>query len=290
MDGCIVRHWDAPWATGHTVGAACDVYETQDRAVICALAKLRYRQTQIIGRTSIFPRFAPVGDSALSVEFDNEIEPHVNALVQALDRAIAASNVPGIIETVPSFRALLIVYEPEDIGLSTLVAQLKQLMHEGLNARPVLGRLWNVPVVYGYPDNDDLMEVSAAIGLSPAEIIEIHSGAEYQVYVVGFVPGLPVLGGLPAPLHLSRRPDPRPDLPAGRVMIGGMQGIIVPMPMPTGYYSLGQTPLRPYNRRAADPFLFRAGDRIRFRPIAATELDRFATVPGDYFLATDDRT
>jgi KipI family sensor histidine kinase inhibitor len=248
------------------------------------------RLTQIIGRSFIFPRFAPVGDSALSVEFENEIDPHVNAMVLALDRAIAASNVPGIIETVPGFRTLLVIYEPEDITFAALIEQVELLIHDGLNPLVATGRFWTVPVAYGFPGDGDLTDISEATGLSRDEIIAIHSGAEYQVYIVGFVPGLPVLGGLPASLHLSRRPDPRPGLPAGRVMIGGMQGLIVPMPMPTGYYSVGQTPLRPYVRGAPDPFLFRPGDRIRFRPITPRDLDALAATPGHQFLNIDDRT
>ena len=233
---------------------------------------------------SIYPRFAPVGDSAVSVEFDNEIDPAVNAMVRALDRAIAVSNVAGIVETVPSFRALLIIYEPETIDFDSLTEIVSVLIESGLNARTIAGRSWTVPIAYGFPTDDDLREIAGATGLSRDEIVAIHSGAEYQVYLIGFVPGLPVLGGLPASLHLPRRADPRPGLPAGRVMIGGMQGLIVPMPMPTGYYSVGQTPLRPYDRGAADPFLFRPGDRIRFRPVTPGELDTLARVPGHQFL------
>ncbi len=240
------------------------------------------------GRTRINPRFVAVGDTALSIEFDNAIDPQVSAQVRALDLAIAASDIPGIVETVPSFRALLIVYEPEDVGFASLIQQLSQLISLGLSARANSGRSWIVPVAYGFPDEDDFHEVAAATRLTSDEIVAIHSSAVFQVYVVGFVPGLPVLGGLPAALHLSRRPDPRPDLPAGRVMIGGMQGIIVPMPMPSGYYSLGQTPLRPYQRGAANPFLFRPGDRIRFQPITPAELDVLAGTSGDRFLAAGD--
>jgi KipI family sensor histidine kinase inhibitor len=236
----------------------------------------------------ICPRFAAVGDTALSVEFASVIDPAVSALVRALDLAIAASDIPGIVETIPSFRTLLVVYEPEDIGLDTLTQQLQQLVSLGLNVRSVTGRSWTIPVAYGFPDDEDLREVAAASKLPPDEIVAIHSSALYRVYVVGFVPGLPVLGGLPTALHLSRRPDPRPDLPAGRVMIGGMQGIIVPMPMPSGYYSLGQTPVRPYQRGAANPFLFRPGDHIRFQPITAAELDLLTGVPSDRFLSAED--
>ena len=208
-------------------------------------------------------------------------------MVRALDLAIAASDIPGIVETVPSFRTLLVVYEPEDIGFDSLIQQLSLLISLGLNARTTSGRSWIVPVAYGFPDEEDFREIAAATRLTSDEIVAIHSSAVFQVYVVGFVPGLPVLGGLPDALHLSRRADPRPDLPAGRVMIGGMQGIIVPMPMPSGYYSLGQTPLRPYQRGATNPFLFRPGDRIRFQPITPAELGAMAGTPSDRFLTTE---
>ena len=205
---------------------------------------------------SIYPRFLPVGDSALAVEFENAIDPAINASVQALDRAIAASNLVGIIETVPSFRSLLIIYEPEAIGTDVLVDQLGQLIADRLRTRIVAGRSWTVPVAYGSPADADLLEVSAATGLSREEVIAVHSGAEYQVYFVGFVPGLPVLGGLPASLHLPRRPEPRPGIEPGCVMIGGMQGLIVPITMPSGWYILGQTPLRCYNLTPTTRFYF----------------------------------
>lgn len=225
-----------------------------------------------------------MGECALTVEFENEITPETNALVRALDQAIAVADLPGIVETVPGFRSLLVIYEPETIDCDTLIDELGRLAAEPVDARPVSARSWTVPVAYGYPGDDDLREVAIAKGLTPQEVIALHSGAEYRVYVVGFVPGLPVLGGLPEALHLPRRPDSRPDIPTGRVMIGGMQGLIVPMTMPTGYYGLGQTPLRPFDRAAANPFLFRPGDRIRFKPITERELEQLERSPSLNFL------
>jgi KipI family sensor histidine kinase inhibitor len=102
--------------------------------------------------------------------------------------------------------------------------------------------------------------------------------------MVGFAPGLPYLGGLPAALHISRRETPRPRVPAGAVMIGGMQALIVPTPLASGWYTLGQTPLRPFDLRRPDPFLFRAGDRVRFRRIDAVEYARLATLASDALL------
>ena len=231
-----------------------------------------------------YPRFAPVGDSALTIEFGDIVDPDVNALVNAFDRLLGASDVPGIIETVPSFRSLLVVYEPEIIGYELLVEALAGLLAEGLNASQIEGRSWTIPVAYGAPDDDDLREVAAAKGLTPGQVIDIHSSADYQVYLIGFVPGLPVLGGLPEALQIPRRATPRHGLPTGRVMIGGVQGLIVPIPMPTGYHSLGVTPVRPYMPGRTNPFLFRTGDRIRFRPISPREFEVLSNVPSEHFL------
>ena len=177
---------------------------------------------------SIYPRFLPLGDSALTVEFANAIDPAINASVQALDRAIAASNLPGIIETAPSFRSLLIIYEPETIGAEALVDELRRLIGDGLNARIAAGRSWTVPVAYGCPTDADLLEVCRR---DRVVLRGGHRGSQRRRVsglLRGFVPGLPVLGGLPPALHLPRRPDPRPGIEAGCVMIGGMQGLIVP--------------------------------------------------------------
>jgi KipI family sensor histidine kinase inhibitor len=239
---------------------------------------------QNTGRPNIYPRFSSVGDGAISVEFGDAIDPGINAQVRALDRAVAASDIPGIIETVPSFRALLIIYEPEEIAPDELIAGLRGLIDRGLNVRAVTGRSWTVPVAYGFPDDEDLREVARTTGLSPEEVVAVHSSGVYQIYMMGFVPGLAMLGGLPAPLHISRRPEPRQGIAEGSVMIGGMQSLIVPMTMPSGWYTLGRTPLRLFNPAAANPFLFRLGDRLRFRPIAAREMDGLARMRNEYFL------
>ena len=237
-----------------------------------------------MGRNAIYPRFLPVGDSALTVEFANAIDPAVNAAVQALDRAIAASNLEGIVETAPTIRSLLVIYEPETIDFDKLVDTLRHLLADRMRVRSVIGRSWTVPVLYGSPSNDDLLEVAAATGNSRDDVVAIHSSGDYRVYFVGFVPGLPTLGGLPPALHLPRRPVPRLGIPAGCVMIGGMQGLIVPMTMPSGWYILGQTPLRAYQPQAENPFLFRPGDRIRFRPVTPRELDELAGRPSASFM------
>ncbi len=228
-----------------------------------------------------YPRFLPVGDAALTVEFGNTISPEVNEAVIALDIALAAAELDGIIESIPSYRSLLICYEPSEISFQQLVNALKDLLSHDRRGRIAGPSAWMVPVAYDAPYADDLTEVARRLAMPEEQIIAIHSGAEYQVYMVGFAPGLPYLGGLPARLHISRREAPRPHVPAGAIMIGGIQAAIVPIPMPSAWFSLGRTPLRLFDMRRQNPFLFSAGDRIRFRRIGSDEFQRVAELPTD---------
>ena len=229
----------------------------------------------------VYPRFLPVGDAALTVEFGNAITPEINEAVVALDIALAAVELDGIVETVPSYRSLLVCYEPLEISFQQLVTELRPLLSRSDRMQAGGSATWSVPVVYDPPCAEDLTEVAQRLVLTEQQVIAIHSAAEYQVYTIGFAPGLPYLGGLPSALHISRREAPRPSVPAGAVMIGGIQAAIVPIPMPSAWYSLGRTPLRLFDPQRRDPFLFRPGDRVRFRRIDLSEFDRLAAVTTD---------
>jgi KipI family sensor histidine kinase inhibitor len=145
-----------------------------------------------------YPRFLPVGDAAVSVEFGDAITPELNEAVVGLDIALAASEIDGIIETVPSYRSLLVCYEPREINYRQLVGQLRHLLTNGSLIRSGGTTDWTVPVVYEPPYADDLAEVAHRLGLTQEAVIALHTGANFQVYTVGFAPGLPYLGGLPA--------------------------------------------------------------------------------------------
>jgi KipI family sensor histidine kinase inhibitor len=226
-----------------------------------------------------YPRFLPVGDTALAVEFGDAIDPQINAAVIAFDLRLAGADLAGIVETVPTYRSLLVRYDPVAVDFTALVAELRRLIARlGASARAV-GTRWSVPVVYDPPFAADLEEVAERLKLSSDAIVALHAGADYHVYTVGFAPGIPLLGGLPAALHIPRRQCPRPRVPDGAVMIGGMQAALVSMPVPSGWYILGQTPLRAFDPERQDPFLFRPGDRVRFRRIDAVEYARLADSP-----------
>lgn len=228
-----------------------------------------------------------MGDDALLVQFEDAIAPEVNARVTGLDIAVGAANIEGIVETVPSFRALLVIYEPELIGYDDLVGRLRALLAHATQIRPGRSRLWTIPLAYGHPDGADMAEIAEATGLSATDIVDINNAQEYMVYFISFLPGLPVLGRLPPALQLSRRPVPRQGIPANRVLIGGTQAFITPQTMASGGYILGETPFRPYDRRANNPFMMRPGDKVRFRAISAQELDRLTDRPGTDFLTAD---
>ena len=217
----------------------------------------------------------------ISVQFGTEIDIAANDCVVALDRLIAASDLRGVIETVPSYRALLVVFEPAMIERRELLNALRTLARRAGRAGTRAGRSWTIPVVYEPPFGEDLSEVAALLGLSPPEIVAAHTRASFRVFMLGFQPGLPNLGGLPPELHVSRRTVPRAPVPGGSVMIGGGQGAIMPLPTPSGFYLLGRTPIRLFDRRRVEPALLKAGDLIRFRPIGAGEFDAIQSAVAD---------
>ena len=166
------------------------------------------------------PRFLTVGDMGLSIQFGTEITQDANEAVAALDHAITAADIPGILETVPSFRSLLVVFEPVSVDRASLILRLRALLAATPGRVQLPQRHWSVPVTYR-PFGEDLAEVSAALQLSEQDVVAAHTAAEFRVCMLGFQPGLPNLGGLPPRLHISRRTTPRAPVPGGSVMIGG---------------------------------------------------------------------
>jgi len=219
------------------------------------------------------PKFLPAGELASSVEFGDEISPEVNARVRALEYLIQQKVVPGIVETVPSYRSLLVYYDPLVLGWDELLETLRSLIPLAEAAQLPPSRLVEIPCCYGGELGGDLPGVAERLGLSPAEVVRLHAGAEYIVYFIGFTPGLPYMGGMPERLRIPRLDTPRASTPAGSVGIGGDQSCIYPVESPGGFWVLGRTPLRLYDPERADPILLHPGDRVRFRGIDRAEFD-----------------
>lgn len=217
------------------------------------------------------PRLLPAGDLAVSVELADEISREANARVLTLERLLGERPLPGLGETVPTFRALLVTYDPLLLPWERLCAHLRELLARLETASPPPGRRVELPCCYGGEHGPDLEEVARRLDLTPEEVVRLHAGAEHLVYFIGFTPGLPYMTGMPERLTIPRLDRPRTRTPAGSVGIGGSQCCIYSVESPGGFWILGRTPLRLYDPAAADPILLRPGDRVRFRPIDAAE-------------------
>ena len=219
------------------------------------------------------PRVLPCGDAALAVEFGTNMEADSNRRVFALDRALKNMPVEGITETVPTYRSLLIHYDPLRLGFSELSDRLLALLDRpDTTERP--SRHWRVPVAYGGAFGLDLDAVAKAHGMSPDELIRRHSAPRYEVAMIGFTPGFSYLRGLDSAIATPRRPQPRMSTPAGTISIGGVQAALQCLAGPSGWHLLGRTPVRTFDPRRDPVFLIEPGDTVTFAQIGPVEFER----------------
>jgi KipI family sensor histidine kinase inhibitor len=212
------------------------------------------------------PRFLDAGEAALVVQFGETVNPAVNDKVLALDAALRADPPAGTREFVPTYRSLMIHYDPLQIDRETLVAVVRNATATVAEWRGD-GTSWTLPCCYDPALAEDIDEAAQILRLTRDEVTALHAKATYRVYMCGFTPGQTYLGGVPDALKISRRPTPRPPHPAGSVLIGGGLCTVAPFVMPTGWYVIGQTPERLYAKERKDAFLIQAGDLLRFEPI-----------------------
>jgi KipI family sensor histidine kinase inhibitor len=227
---------------------------------------------------SRFPRIAACGDSALVVELSDQIEEATNRRVVALADDLAAQPIEGVVETVPTYRSLLVVYDPAVVRGRAL-EKLLQMRLANITSPNGSARRIVVPVTYGGPVGMDLNELADMKNTSADALIAMHAAAEFRVYMIGFAPGFAYLGGLPDILHTPRLAVPRQRIEAGAIGIGGRQASINSVAGPSGWRFIGRTSLKLFDPTRDEPFLLRAGDRVRFRPVQADEasaLDRMS--------------
>jgi KipI family sensor histidine kinase inhibitor len=219
-----------------------------------------------------------VGDAALSVEFGDTIDPAVNARVRGLDRALGERPFPGFREAQPTYRSLLVLYDPRTCRFAEASAALQAHVDAG-PATERTGRLVVVPARYGGDDGPDLTEVARAHGLTEAEAVAVHTGVEYTAFMVGFIAGFAYLGPLPDHLEMPRRATPRVRVPGGSVGVAGRQTGVYPVTLPGGWNLIGRTSLRLFDPRADPPSLIQAGDRVRFVAVDALSPAPAPTTP-----------
>ena len=224
------------------------------------------------------PRLLPSGDSAITVEFSRIIDDTANQRVLALDRALQEAPIQGVTEAVPTYRSLLVHYDPTQIDFAMLGEKLRAAAERPVSSE-AKARRWRFPVAYGAENGIDLEDVAKALDTTPDDIVAHHVAGQYRVAMIGFTPGWSYLSGLEKFLHMPRRENPRLQTPAGTISVGGVQTGIQCLAGPSGWHLLGRTPVRTYQLHRDPTFLLEPGDHVTFFAIDAktfAEQDRAA--------------
>lgn len=222
------------------------------------------------------PVILPAGDQAISVEFAAEISDRVNDRVYALADALLASPPPWMIELVPSYRSLLVQYDAFRADFDVVAAYLTALAATATPSQSERGgnrqaKVYELPVVYGDEYGPDLEAVAKHAQLSPEEVVRIHSGTAYRVYMIGFSPGFPYLGGMDPRIACPRLTTPRIRVPAGSVGIAESQTGVYPNASPGGWQLIGRTPVRLFDATREPPSVLQPGHYVRFLPVDSGE-------------------
>lgn len=211
-------------------------------------------------------RFLPCGDRAVTVEWGSTIDERINRQVHAFARKVEELFHPAITEVVPTYRSATVHYRPEVLSYEELKQLLLSLTQGGIEETEELPVV-EIPVCYGGEYGPDLEEVAQHCSLTPEEVIARHTAPTYRIYMLGFTPGFPYLGGMDPSIAAPRRKEPRIHIPAGSVGIAGEQTGVYPIVSPGGWQLIGRTPLRLFDPQREQPILLSAGAGIRFVPI-----------------------
>ncbi|QHT67257.1 5-oxoprolinase subunit PxpB [Rhodocytophaga rosea] len=228
----------------------------------------------------------PLGDAAIVVEFGTAISEDVHKKVRAFAAYLEKNRFPGMIEYVPAFTTVTLFYDPWMVSklgkldaYQEIVHTIQQIENKVEEIELPEARLVEIPVYYGDEFGPDLAFVAEHAHLTIPEIIDIHSGAEYLVYMIGFAPGFPYLGGMDTRIAAPRRSSPRRVIPAGSVGIAGNQTGIYPLETPGGWQLIGRTLVSLFDPQRQPPVLLQAGDKVRFVPISKAEYAAYKSHP-----------
>jgi len=226
------------------------------------------------------PVFRMAGDRGLLVEFGGSIDPEINQKVRAMSLALEQAMPDGVEEVIPTYRSLLIVYDPEKtrpVQLEKVIENTEQRLGDIQIPPP---KVVEIPVCYGDEFGPDIEHVAKIHDLTVEDVIRLHSEPEYRIYMVGFTPGFPFLGGLSEKLHTPRLESPRTKVPRGSVGIANNQTGVYPIASPGGWQLIGRTPLKLFAPERENPILYQAGDFLRFKPISISEYRRLEEEEG----------
>ena len=229
------------------------------------------------------PTISPVGDRAISIDFGQVIDPIINRHIRQTIERIKELQLEGIIELVPTYCALLVEYDAMLYSYSEICNIIEPTLEEGMaNTINELVTVVEVPTVYGGEFGPDLSFVASHNHLSEDEVISIHSGTDYLVYMLGFIPGFTYLGGMDPRIATPRLSSPRTLIPAGSVGIAGEQTGTYPSDSPGGWQIIGRTPVTMYDMSKEQAALLRAGDYVRYVPIDENEFHRIKSLGMEY--------
>ncbi|HML34693.1 MULTISPECIES: 5-oxoprolinase subunit PxpB [Sporomusa] len=223
-------------------------------------------------------RILAAGEQGLVVEFANKIEAGINRQVHRLTGLLLQQNQGEIKEIVPTYRSLLVYFDPTLITRKQLIDRVTSLIHAAADddSGLAVAKVISIPVCYGGEFGPDIAYVAQHNGITEAEVIQIHTSVPYLVYMLGFTPGFPYLGGMSEKIATPRLQKPRTCIPAGSVGIAGSQTGFYPVESPGGWQLIGRTPVKAFNTKADNPFLFAAGDYLQFQPIGVSEYEEIA--------------
>lgn len=229
-------------------------------------------------------RFFQISENAISLEFGDDINEETLGRISGLNECIKQNPFAGLLSTIPAYTTLTLYFNPVGLmnepnlkGSTTLdkiSGYIKSINVETKNDQQTNHQIIQIPVCYDPTFGFDLQELSSFYQLKKEEIVEIHSNSVYTVYMTGFVPGFPYLGGLSEKLTAPRKQNPRPAIPPGSVGIAGQQTGIYPLETPGGWQIIGRTPLKLFDVNRQQPSLLKAGDKLKFEPISLKEFEQ----------------
>ena len=225
-------------------------------------------------------RIVPAGDSAMIVEFEERIDPDVNARAISCAEAVQAARLAGVRDVVPTFRSVAVYFDPLRTDGVALMARLQQEASQPPAAVPAARTPVRIPVCYGGDLGPDLAAVASFAGLPEADVVRVHAAGTYRVFMLGFVPGFAYLGIVDTRIAMPRHATPRVRVPVGSIGIAGAQTGVYPAETPGGWQLIGRTPVKPFDPSRDDPFLMKAGDAVQFYPIDRDEYERRTPGPG----------
>jgi inhibitor of KinA len=219
-------------------------------------------------------QIVPVGDATLVVEFEERIDPAVNARAVATADVLRSASIAGVLDVVPTYRSVAVYFDPLLTDHNELMRRVEEAAAEPPRGDSKDRALIRVPVCYGGDFGPDLKNIAEFAHVTESDVVDIHAARTYRVFMLGFMPGFAYMGMVDSRIAVPRREVPRVRVPRGSVCIAGVQTSIHPVDAPSGWHLIGRTPVRPFDRLRLDPFLMKPADEVQFYSIDRQEFAR----------------